>query len=199
MPNLRNQIIRLAHEHPELRTDLLSILKEAGCEKLPEGGMRENCEKKVEEGKDKKEAGCEKLPEGGMRDNCEKKVEEGKKTDKSAASLIRVNKMVTLLVRILQGRKMPTSVMTGFPLTWILGQISLDFGTGLPPRAIRFEATVGTTDDGYAQVVTFEPVKSVSGGGIGLLLSVFKAALQEALNKPGVDLSDFENLPAMGP
>jgi hypothetical protein len=26
-------------------------------------------------------AGCEKLPEGGMRDNCEKKVEEGKKKD----------------------------------------------------------------------------------------------------------------------
>jgi len=57
----------------------------AGCEKLPEGAMRDNCEKKVEEGKknDKKEAGCEKLPEGGMRDNCEKKVEEGKKSDKS--------------------------------------------------------------------------------------------------------------------
>jgi len=57
----------------------------AGCEKLPEGAMRDNCEKKKEEGKknDKKEAGCEKLPEGGMRDNCEKKVEEGKKSDKS--------------------------------------------------------------------------------------------------------------------
>jgi len=27
--------------------------KTAGCEKLPEGGMRENCEKKVEEGKEK--------------------------------------------------------------------------------------------------------------------------------------------------
>ena len=54
--------------------------RDSGCEKLPEGGMRDNCEKKVEEGKDK-EAGCEKLPEGGMRDNCEKKVEEGKKDD----------------------------------------------------------------------------------------------------------------------
>ena len=30
--------------------------KKAGCEKLPEGGMRENCEKKVEEGKEGKEA-----------------------------------------------------------------------------------------------------------------------------------------------
>jgi hypothetical protein len=30
-------------------------------------------------------AGCEKLPEGGMRDNCEAKVEEGEKADKKAA------------------------------------------------------------------------------------------------------------------
>ena len=30
-------------------------------------------------------AGCEKLPEGPMRDNCEKKSEEGKKSDKEAA------------------------------------------------------------------------------------------------------------------
>jgi predicted DNA-binding WGR domain protein len=56
----------------------------AGCEKLPEGPMRDNCEKKKKEGEksDKKEAGCEKLPAGGMRDNCEKKVDEGKKNDK---------------------------------------------------------------------------------------------------------------------
>jgi hypothetical protein len=44
--------------------ELLALAKElmSGCEKLPEGGMRDNCEKKVEEGKkdDKKEAGCEK-------------------------------------------------------------------------------------------------------------------------------------------
>ena len=178
MSNLRTKLIRLAHENPSLRSDLLPLLREAASE-------------------DVRLAGCEKLPEGGMRDNCEKKVEEGKKNDKSAASLIRINKMVTLLVRILQGRKMPNSVMTGFPLTWILGQISLDFGTGIPPRAIRFEATVGTTDDGYVQVINFEPVKSVSGGGVGLLLSVFKAALQEALNKPSVTLSEFESLPAL--
>jgi hypothetical protein len=51
--NLRSKIIRLAHQNPELRPHLLHLLKDAGCEKLPEGGMRENCEKKVEEGKDK--------------------------------------------------------------------------------------------------------------------------------------------------
>lgn len=47
---LRKEIIRLAHEHPEFRKDLLPVLKEAGCEKLPEGPMRDNCMKKKEEG-----------------------------------------------------------------------------------------------------------------------------------------------------
>ena len=47
---LRSKLIRLAHTNPELRAHLLQLLKEAGCEKLPEGGMRDNCEKKKEEG-----------------------------------------------------------------------------------------------------------------------------------------------------
>lgn len=49
---LRSKVIRLAHANPELRPHLLPLLKEAGCEKLPEGGMRDNCEKKKEEGKE---------------------------------------------------------------------------------------------------------------------------------------------------
>ena len=57
---LRTRLIRLASEHPEFRKDLLPLIKSAGCEKLPEGGMRENCEKKKEEGakneEEKKEA-----------------------------------------------------------------------------------------------------------------------------------------------
>jgi hypothetical protein len=51
---LRVGLIRLAQTHPEFRQALLPILKDAGCEKLPEGGMRDNCEKKKEEGKDEK-------------------------------------------------------------------------------------------------------------------------------------------------
>ena len=47
---LRMQLIKLAHSNPELRKEILPLLKQAGCEKLPEGGMRENCEKKKEEG-----------------------------------------------------------------------------------------------------------------------------------------------------
>lgn len=55
MSNLRGKLIRLAHEHPEFRKDILPLLKGAGCEKLPEGGMRDNCEAKKEEaGTDKK-------------------------------------------------------------------------------------------------------------------------------------------------
>jgi hypothetical protein len=58
--------------------------KEAGCEKLPEGAMRDNCEKKKKDKSKDKEAGCEKLPEGAMRDNCEKKKKD-KSKDKEAS------------------------------------------------------------------------------------------------------------------
>lgn len=54
---LRAQLIRLAHSKPELRAEILPLLasssRQAGCEKLPEGGMRDNCEEKRDEGKDK--------------------------------------------------------------------------------------------------------------------------------------------------
>jgi len=46
-----------------------------------------NTEKFQDKFKSAKEAGCEKLPEGGMRDNCEKKKEEGKKKEDKEASL----------------------------------------------------------------------------------------------------------------
>lgn len=52
MTTLRSRLIRLAHSKPELRGQILPLLKEAGCEKLPEGGMRDNCEAKKEEGKE---------------------------------------------------------------------------------------------------------------------------------------------------
>ena len=54
--SLRRQAIKLAASLPKgaERTAILNSIaaadKEAGCEKLPEGGMRENCEKKKEEG-----------------------------------------------------------------------------------------------------------------------------------------------------
>lgn len=114
--SFKQDLIRLGTTNPNLRPHIRQLI--AGCEKLPEGGMRDNCEKKKEEGgKDdaKKEAndafradliklgttnpelrpqireilaGCEKLPEGGMRDNCEAKKNEGgeKKDDKKEAA-----------------------------------------------------------------------------------------------------------------
>lgn len=51
---LRTKLIRLAHAKPELQAEILPLLgqpKLAGCEKLPEA-LRENCEKKQDEGKE---------------------------------------------------------------------------------------------------------------------------------------------------
>lgn len=50
MSTLHERTIRLAYENPELRKHLLPVLKQAGCEKLPEA-LRENCED-MKDGKD---------------------------------------------------------------------------------------------------------------------------------------------------
>ena len=84
---IRSRLIRLAAANPALRADILPLLREqanpashdqnkpesyyglpprgiqAGCEKLPEGGMRDNCEKKQEEAKGK-EAGTRRKAHG---------------------------------------------------------------------------------------------------------------------------------------
>jgi hypothetical protein len=51
----KNRIKMLTELIAELERDVKeqSKVKTSGCEKLPEGGMRDNCEKKVEEGKKK--------------------------------------------------------------------------------------------------------------------------------------------------
>jgi hypothetical protein len=53
MNTLKEDLIKLGTTNPELRPYIRPIL--AGCEKLPEGGMRDNCEKKKSEGGDKEE------------------------------------------------------------------------------------------------------------------------------------------------
>lgn len=108
--SLRSGLIRLAHDHPEFRKDLLPIITACGCEsegpmmgKFEEGKPAdptkhmspedaEEWRKNTDKYEDKfKNAGCEKLPEGGMRDNCEKKKQEGggeeKEDEKKEASL----------------------------------------------------------------------------------------------------------------
>lgn len=57
MSDFRNRVIRLAStmkKGSSERKALLDVI--AGCEKLPEGPMRDNCEKKKEEGKGDKKA-----------------------------------------------------------------------------------------------------------------------------------------------
>lgn len=76
---LFNGLVRLAHENKEARKPVLALLCEQGlidCKKAQDDDAAEDEDAK--EGS-KKKAGCEKLPEGPMRDNCEKKKEEGKK------------------------------------------------------------------------------------------------------------------------
>jgi hypothetical protein len=60
---LFHKLVRLAHENKEARQPILAMLceaglipcdKTAGCEKLPEGPMRDNCEKKKGEKKEEK-------------------------------------------------------------------------------------------------------------------------------------------------
>jgi hypothetical protein len=60
---LRKSLIKLAHDNKDLRPHLLPLLKEGGdLSKLPPA-LREQAEKKKEEGKDKKEKKAAKKPE----------------------------------------------------------------------------------------------------------------------------------------
>ena len=153
---LRTRLIRLASEHPEFRKDLLPLIKSAGCEKLPEGGMRDNCEKKKEEGA---------------------KNEEEKKeaSSKRKAGMAIVRKMTTIAVRITSHRELPGGMD-------VQGVMAIDFGGG--SDNVRFTANV-ISSGGEFIVTTFSPLRSVSGGGADVLVNVLKAALQEAFQTKG--------------
>jgi hypothetical protein len=69
---LFNSLVRLAQANKEARGPILGMLREAGLIACDDDDMAAK----------KKEAGCEKLPEGGMRDNCEKKKGEKGDDDK---------------------------------------------------------------------------------------------------------------------
>jgi hypothetical protein len=62
---LRGKLIRLAHANPALRPHLLPLIKSAGCEKLPEGPMRDNCENKKDEGEKADKKADAEGPEAG--------------------------------------------------------------------------------------------------------------------------------------
>ena len=155
---LRTRLIRLASEHPEFRKDLLPLIKSAGCEKLPEGGMRENCEKKKEEGaksEEKKEA-----------------------SSRRRAGMAVVRKMTTIAVRIIGHRELPGGMD-------VQGVMAIDFGGG--SDNVRFTANV-ISSGGEFIVTSFSPLRSVSGGGADVLVNVLKAALQEAFQTKGQSL-----------
>jgi hypothetical protein len=139
-----------------------------------------------------KTAGCEKLPEGGMRDNCEAKKEEGKESaDKKASSAV-IRKTIGMKVRILkQERVQPVGLAEEY---LVRGSIALDFGEGHPPEAIYFGATVLLIEGSSWVVTSFGLKKTVSGGGADVLLGVLKSALQEALRLKGKSLLDTSSL-----
>lgn len=131
------------------------------------------------------EAGCEKLPEGGMRDNCEKKQEEGEKKEaaKKSAGMAVVRRTTAIAVRVLTAK--PDAADWG---KYITGQMSLDFGGNVKPDAVRFAAHVEPDDMGNWAVKSFTTQKAVSGGGAEILLGVLQSALQEAISTKGADL-----------
>jgi hypothetical protein len=146
-----------------------------------------------------KTAGCEKLPEGGMRDNCEKKVEEGKdKPEKKATGTVIVNKVVKIHVQLTKTNEIidpesfesPEDEDTGTRYFEVIGNMFLDFGGPSTNEKIRFTAQVnyfgGSTAD--FSVAGFETMKSVTGSGADPLLGILRNALEEALYKSGRSL-----------
>ena len=154
---LRTRLIRLASEHPEFRKDLLPLIKSAGCEKLPEGGMRDNCEKKKEEGAASKDE------------------EKKEASSRRRAGMAVVRRMTTIAVRITSHRELPGGMD-------VQGMMAIDFGSG--SDNVRFTANV-ISSGGEFIVTTFSPLRSVSGGGADVLVNVLKAALQEAFQTKG--------------
>ncbi len=86
---LFHALVHLAQTNPEARGPILGMLRQGGYVAAKKSEDQTACGEDAEDMVAGKEAGCEKLPEGGMRDNCEAKKEEGKdeddKADKKAA------------------------------------------------------------------------------------------------------------------
>lgn len=179
--------------------------KSAGCEKLPEGGMRDNCEKKQEEGKSKEAAtqsydeyvrDYEKLRkkypravpnEPLSKAQWEKLMgkDEGEKKEASServATTAIIRKSVTITVRVASVKSLPpTTFDVGF--TEVRGLMTLDFGSD-QPDAIRFTAVVEDKGGGW-DVRDFQTQRAVSGSGAEILLGVLKSAFEEALEARG--------------
>ena len=155
---LRARLIRLASEQPEFRKDLLPLIKSAGCEKLPEGGMRDNCEKKKEEGAKAKGEGEEKkeatLKQGGS-----------------------VMHRATIGIRVRTTRVAPGQADGYLDVDGVMVMT-----TGVEDVApLKFEASILDVGAGMYDVVSFAPLRAVSGSGAEGLLSFYKEMFQTIL------------------
>ena len=160
--SLRASLIRLASEHPEFRKDLLPLLaseKSAGCEKLPEGGMRENCEKKKEEG--------------------------AKKTAGSAM----IRTMIGVRVRTFGVKQRPMKKGDWIPEFEVSGIMSINTGSPSDEVApFKFEAVVQSHGspggmETQTKVVDFQSHKSVTGAGSDGLLQFYRVLFSRAVSE----------------
>ena len=155
--SLRASLIRLASEHPEFRKDLLPLLAS------------------------EKSAGCEKLPEGGMRENCEKKKEEGAKSKTAGSAMLRT--MIGVRVRTfgtkrVPGRGGPDEIHVSGIMSINTGSPSDDVAP------LKFEAVCQTYgEDGTIKVVDFQSHKAVTGAGSEGLLQFYRVLFSRAVSE----------------
>lgn len=105
---------------------------------------------------------------------------DAKMASRKQAGMVRVRKPVTIAVRVLQQRE-----DLNFGGLNVLGQMSIDFGSGL--GSFRFVARIENIE-GTWTVLSFAPQKSVSGAGAEVVLKILESALTEALAKGGDQL-----------
>lgn len=213
--SLRSRLIRLAHTHPEHRAALLPLAKlasEAEPEgatmgKYEEGKPADPTENMSEE--DKKEWELNTLKhkdkfKSAAQDDAQLRsrliklahahpefrgdllplIRQAGTSKVGGRVVIRMPMSITLMVTQFE-RIAPSS-----PDGEMTGRISLNFG-GADLDAVRFTATIHSWSDAHGsgyEVLSFTPLRSVSGAGADILTDVFKAALQEALDTKGEQL-----------
>lgn len=174
---LRSQLIRLAHQHPEFRKDILPLV--TACDS--EGPMMG----KFEEGKPAD-------PTSQMSPEDAKKWEEmndkhkdnfkGAGTDKRAARAV-ARRMTNIVVRVTQVKpdRMPKSEDGDLAFAGIM---TVDFGGETTAENLRFVAGARPGPSGYT-VTWFHLQKSLSGSGAEFIERMLSGVLQEVMTSRG--------------